>query len=69
MSDVFRGKCHDCGIEIEIIPATDKNAHIEMTHNHSKEFKHRCTVFKETKHVRYGHTTFSSKPEVIATFP
>ena len=66
----FRGKCHDCGIKIAVMPANDKNLHVDITRNHSKIFNHRCTVYEDTMHLQNGYLTDSDTPPVaIAIFP
>lgn len=66
----YRGKCLDCKIHIAIMPANDKEMHINLTHNHSKVFNHRCAVYREQMHLKNGHLEFGNDaPVAVAVFP
>ncbi len=42
---LFSAYCHECRTPIEVIPATE-DVHRGLVLNHSREYKHTCSLYK-----------------------
>ena len=50
--------CQDCKVHTKDVLLPDKQDHIGMARNHSKEFNHECSVYQDNGH-----------PDPIEIFP